>query len=42
MLWARQGIDKDNKRLRKVLSGDACHPFETYLSINKVKGIKTG
>ncbi|MCF8001236.1 MAG: SagB/ThcOx family dehydrogenase [Halanaerobiales bacterium] len=42
LLWATQGLRKDNIRLRTVPSGGAVHPFETYLSINRVKNIKKG
>lgn len=41
LLWATQGI-KDNQNLRTVPSGGARHPFETYLYIKRVKGIKPG
>ncbi len=50
LLWSTQGIQKivmrDDGRvryhLRTVPSGGARHPFETYLLINKVEGIKPG
>lgn len=42
LLWATQGIDEKNHNLRTVPSGGARHPFETYLSINRVEGIKSG
>ena len=41
LLWATQGV-KDNKNLRNVPSAGARHPFETYLHIKRVKGIKSG
>jgi SagB-type dehydrogenase family enzyme len=50
LLWSTQGIQRivmrDDGRvryhLRTVPSGGARHPFETYLLINKVEGIKPG
>lgn len=42
LLWATQGLRKDNIRLRTVPSGGAVHPFETYLSINRVESIEKG
>mgnify|MGYP006281293369 CR=1 FL=1 len=41
LLWATQGM-KDNEHLRTVPSAGARHPFETYLYINRVKGIEPG
>ena len=50
LLWATQGIakvDRDESgkliaQYRTVPSGGARHPFETYLFINRVKGVKPG
>ena len=49
LLWASQGVknvyERDNKSyatLRTVPSGGARHPFETYLLINNVTGLKRG
>ena len=42
LLWATQGISKENKLLRTVPSGGARHPFETYLYIQKVTDINAG
>lgn len=42
LLWATQGLRKDNIRLRTVPSGGAVHPFETYLSINRVESLEKG
>ena len=46
LLWATQGVRKINKEknitYRNVPSGGERNPFETYLVIDKVKGIKKG
>lgn len=46
LLWATQGVRTvDANRvwtLRTVPSGGARHPFETYLIINRVEGLKLG
>ncbi|MDZ7672148.1 MAG: SagB/ThcOx family dehydrogenase [Halanaerobiales bacterium] len=42
LLWATQGVRDDHIRLRTVPSGGAVHPFETYLYLNRVEGIKPG
>ena len=49
LLWASQGVKSVYKRnnksyatLRTVPSGGARHPFETYLLINNVTGLKRG
>ncbi|MCK4666349.1 SagB/ThcOx family dehydrogenase [Candidatus Dependentiae bacterium] len=46
LLWSTQGIKKlvaDGKvSLRTVPSAGARHPFETYLGINRVTGLKKG
>jgi SagB-type dehydrogenase family enzyme len=50
LLWATQGIsriERDEKgkivaQYRTVPSGGARHPFETYLLINRVTGLKPG
>jgi SagB-type dehydrogenase family enzyme len=50
LLWSTQGISKIEKdaegkithHFRTVPSGGAKHPFETYLIINRVEGIKPG
>ena len=36
LLWSTQAMEKDNERLRKVPSGGARHPFETYIYVRKV------
>jgi SagB-type dehydrogenase family enzyme len=46
LLWTTQGVKElargDRITIRTVPSGGAMHPFETYLVINRVKGIKPG
>lgn len=46
LLWATQGIQSVSKNgtttLRRTPSGGASHPFETYLIINRVQGLKIG
>ncbi len=46
LLWSTQGIrgtvQGGKTTLRTVPSGGARHPFETYLFINQVEGVKTG
>lgn len=46
LLWATQGVRKHlkarNITLRNVPSGGARQPFETYLFISKVSGLKVG
>jgi len=46
LLWATQGIKKlmanGKVGLRTVPSGGCMHPFETYLAVNNVKGLKKG
>lgn len=43
LLWATQGItDKDIAAHRAVPSASACHSFETYLIIRRVKNLKPG
>lgn len=43
LLWATQGVtDKDIFVHRAVPSASACHPFETYLVIRRVKDLKPG
>ncbi|MBS3810374.1 MAG: SagB/ThcOx family dehydrogenase [Halanaerobiales bacterium] len=42
LLWATQGLRDSNIRLRTVPSGGAVHPFETYIYLNKIKGLKKG
>lgn len=46
LLWATQGIQElknnNTSTLRRVPSGGACHPFETYLIINRVQGLECG
>ncbi|MDD4870385.1 MAG: SagB/ThcOx family dehydrogenase [Kiritimatiellae bacterium] len=50
LLWSTQGISKMEKdaegrithHFRTVPSGGARHPFETYLIVNRVEGIKPG
>ena len=46
LLWATQGVktvSKENRfTKRTVPSGGSRHPFETYLVVNKVEGLKKG
>jgi SagB-type dehydrogenase family enzyme len=44
LLWATQGVQNQSKTstLRTVPSGAASHPFDTYLGITGVTGLKTG
>lgn len=46
LLWATQGVRKIRGRayatLRTVPSGGARHPFETYLLVRNVKGLRPG
>ncbi len=42
LLWATQGIHRKINRFRTVPSAGGRHPFETYLNINRVEGIKPG
>lgn len=46
LLWLTQGVkninEKRNVTLRTVPSAGCRHPFETYLSINRVEGLETG
>lgn len=46
LLWATQGVRRisDDKRQssRSVPSGGSMHPFETYVAINNVEGVKPG
>jgi SagB-type dehydrogenase family enzyme len=49
LLWSTKGIQKKRKvfagargSLRTVPSGGARHPFETYLAVNNVDGLKAG
>jgi len=46
LLWATQGIKSVDKNKvwtkRTVPSGGARHPFETYLIVNRVEGLKPG
>ncbi|WP_315120238.1 SagB/ThcOx family dehydrogenase [uncultured Clostridium sp.] len=46
LLWATQGVKKVSANnyasMRTVPSGGARHPFETYLVINRVEGLKNG
>lgn len=46
LLWATQGVDSvsgnNYATLRPIPSGGARHPFETYLFLNNVEGIKPG
>lgn len=46
LLWATQGVQgkfqNDQQTIRTVPSGGARQPFETYLAINSVEGIKPG
>jgi SagB-type dehydrogenase family enzyme len=46
LLWATQGIksmDKNRVRTKRTVpSAGARHPFETYLIINRVEGVKPG
>ncbi len=46
LLWLTQGVKKVNEKrkvtLRTVPSAGCRHPFETYLSINRVEGLEPG
>lgn len=45
LLWATQGVRKltaSGMTLRSVPSGGAMHPFETYLAVYNVDGLKPG
>jgi SagB-type dehydrogenase family enzyme len=46
LLWLTQGVKKINEKrqvtLRTVPSAGCRHPFETYLSINRVNGLEPG
>lgn len=48
LLWTTQGVrdiqvtEKRTRVLRNVPSGGSLHPFETYLLVNKVEGLKPG
>lgn len=46
LLWLTQGVIEINEKrgvpLRTVPSAGCRHPFETYLSINRVKGLQPG
>jgi SagB-type dehydrogenase family enzyme len=50
LLWCTQGIEKIERNddgnvvatYRPVPSGGARHPFETYLSVHRVEGLKAG
>ena len=46
LLWATQGVKKitanNYSTMRTVPSAGARHPFETYLVVNKVEGLKKG
>ena len=46
LLWATQGVRKvmnNNKQtLRNVPSGGSRHPFDTYLAVNSIEGLKQG
>lgn len=46
LLWATQGVEKlihnGLVTIRTVPSGGAMHPFETYLLVNRVNGVRPG
>jgi len=46
LLWLTQGVNKINEKrkvtLRTVPSAGCRHPFETYLSVNRVENLKPG
>ncbi len=46
LLWATQGVKNlvNNNKISKrtVPSGGSRHPFETYLAVHRVEGLKTG
>jgi len=45
LLWCTQGVKKITERpatIRTVPSAGARHPFETYILVNKVEGLKPG
>jgi len=45
LLWCSQGVKNVTgctTSLRTVPSGGSCHPFETFLLVNRIKGLKPG
>lgn len=46
LLWATQGVHeliRDGTATRRTIpSGGACHPFETYIFVNRVAGLLSG
>lgn len=42
LLWSVQGITGDNQARRTAPSAGGRHPFETYLAVNRVDGLKPG
>ncbi len=42
LLWATQGVKKENKLRRTVPSGGARHSFETYLYVQRVEDVQSG
>lgn len=45
LLWCSQGVKNVTDRpstLRTVPSGGSCHPFETYLLVNRIEGLLPG
>lgn len=46
LLWATQGVKEirgnNYATIRPVPSGGARHPFETYIAVNRVEGLKNG
>ena len=46
LLWSTQGVKEvrgnNYATIRPVPSGGARHPFETYLAVNRVEGLKNG
>ncbi|MDD2574247.1 MAG: SagB/ThcOx family dehydrogenase [Bacillota bacterium] len=42
LIWAVQGITGDSEGRRTAPSAGGRHPFETYLAINNVEGVKPG